>query len=349
MAISAPQTSHRLPHKASHEELRSSRKPIHHSLKPSISYETLIPLSTFSRTGCTDRPLHRLQQLHIEQCSVRGTDKKLRIAVIPKTTAHIFWNSVKAGSEKAAAEANAEIVWKAPTKESDRAAQIQLLQQMVADNVQAVVIAPLDSKALVTPVQEATKAGVPVVIIDSALDATIGTDYASYVATNNRLGGELGGKALVEALGGKGKIVMMRYMVGSAATMEREDGFLSVAKAASDIEIISDSQYSGTTSSEAQTKALNMIDTLKQADGIFTPNESSTDGMLQALRKEGLIGKVKFVGFDSSPPLIEALRNGEIDALVAQNPTKMGYLGTKNAIAAIKGESLNPTSIPALS
>jgi ribose transport system substrate-binding protein len=271
--------------------------------------------------------------------ATESTPAKPRIAVIPKTTAHIFWNSVKAGAEKAGEELGVEIVWKAPTKESDRAAQIQLVQQLVADNVKAVVLAPLDSKALVTPVQEATKAGVPVVIIDSGLEGTIGTDYASYVATNNRKGGELGGEALVKAIGGKGKIVMMRYMVGSAATMEREDGFQSIVKQSSDIEIISDTQYSGTTSSEAQTKALNMIDTLKQADGIFTPNESSTDGMLQALRKEGLIGKVKFVGFDSSPPLIAALRNGEIDALVAQNPTKMGYLGVKNAVAAMRGET----------
>ncbi len=277
-----------------------------------------------------------------DSVSTQPTPTKPRIAVIPKTTAHIFWNSVKAGAEKAGEELGVEIVWKAPTKESDRAAQIQLVQQLVADNVKAVVLAPLDSKALVTPVQEATQSGVPVVIIDSGLEGTIGTDYASYVATNNRKGGELGGEALVKALGGKGKIVMMRYMVGSAATVEREDGFQSIVKQSPDIEIISDTQYSGTTSSEAQTKALNMIDTLKQADGIFTPNESSTDGMLQALRKEGLIGKVKFVGFDSSPPLIEALRNGEIDALVAQNPTKMGYLGVKNAVAAMRNETFEP-------
>jgi ribose transport system substrate-binding protein len=127
-------------------------------------------------------------------------------------------------------------------------------------------------------------------------------------------------------------------MVGSAATQEREEGFLEVIKKSPDIEIISDSQYSGTTSSEAQTKALNMIDLLKQADGVFTPNESSTDGMLQALRKEGLIKKIKFIGFDSSPPLIAALKDGEINALIAQNPTRMGYLGVKNAIAAIKKE-----------
>ena len=126
--------------------------------------------------------------------------KTLRIAVVPKTTAHIFWNSVRAGAEKAASEVgNVEIIWKAPTKESDRAAQIQLVQQLVADDIDALVLAPLDSKALVIPVQEATAAGVKVVIIDSALEAQLGTDYASYVATNNTLGGQLGGEALAAA------------------------------------------------------------------------------------------------------------------------------------------------------
>jgi ribose transport system substrate-binding protein len=292
-------------------------------------------LAFITLLGCKPQPQ---QTSSISEAT--PTSKPLRIAVIPKTTAHIFWNSVKAGAEKAAQEIGGiEIIWKAPTKESDRAAQIQLVQQLVADKVDAVVLAPLDSKALVIPVQEATQAGVKVVIIDSALDAPVGKDYASYVATNNTLGGQLGGEALINSLDGKGDIVMMRYMVGSAATMERETGFQNAISKAPDIKVISDSQYSGTTSSEAQSKALNMIDTLKLAAGIFTPNESSTDGMLQALRKEGLIKKVKFVGFDSSPPLIQALRDGEIDALVAQNPTKMGYIGVKNAVAAIRNES----------
>jgi ribose transport system substrate-binding protein len=83
---------------------------------------------------------------------------------------------------------------------------------------------------------------------------------------------------------------------------------------------------------------MNIVDKLKEANGIFCPNESSTFGMLLALRQNNLAGKVRFVGFDTSPPLIEALQKGEIDALVAQDPTRMGYEGVKTLVAHIQGK-----------
>ncbi|RYG25792.1 sugar ABC transporter substrate-binding protein, partial [bacterium] len=127
---------------------------------------------------------------------------------------------------------------------------------------------------------------------------------------------------------------------GSASTMAREAGFMDAIKKYPGIQVISDNQYAGATQSEAQTKAMQMVDTLKQADGVFTPNESSTAGMRNALKQMGLSGKIKFVGFDASSELIDGLKAGEVDALVAQNPTKMGYEGVKAAIDKIKGKTI---------
>jgi ribose transport system substrate-binding protein len=267
---------------------------------------------------------------------------RLRIAVIPKSMSHHFWNSVEAGAKKAGEELGVEIIWKSPLDESDRNEQVQLVQQFTADRVSGIVLAPLDSKTLVRPVTEATRAGVPVVIIDSGLEAAQGTDYVAFVGTNNELGGKLGGEKLVEILTGKGKVVLLRYMAGSASTTDRERGFMSAVSAANGIEVISENRFAGTTSGAAQIAALNMMDQLKQADGIFCPNESSTDGMLHALRKEGLAGRVKFVGFDASPPLVAALRQGEIDALVVQNPYQMGYDGVKAMVDHLRGQSVDP-------
>jgi ribose transport system substrate-binding protein len=186
------------------------------------------------------------------------------------------------------------------------------------------------------------RSDVPVVIIDSGLEAQAGKDYISYIATNNTLGGRLGGEKLIELLPNGGQIVLLRYHVGSASTNEREAGFLSAIQSNPSIHVLSENRYAGTTSGEAQTAALNMMDVLRQANGIFCPNESSTDGMLQALRKEGLAGKVTFVGFDASPPLVAALKNGEINALVVQNPYKMGYLGVKTLVAHLDGVAVEP-------
>jgi len=232
------------------------------------------------------------------------------------------------------------MVWKGPVKENDRSAQISIVEQFVNEGVSGIVLAPLDRTALVRPVANAKTRKIPVVIIDSGLDGEPGKDFVSFVATNNRAGGKLGGDHLASLLGGKGKVVLLRYFVGSASTAEREEGFLASMSAAQGITVTVNNRYAGATAGEAKTSSMNIIDKVREANGVFCSNESSTFGMLLALRQSNLAGKVRFVGFDTSPPLIEALRNGEIDALVAQDPTRMGYEGVKTIVRSIRGESV---------
>jgi len=264
----------------------------------------------------------------------------LTIAVIPKGTTHVFWKSVEAGAKKAGTELDVEIIWKGPLEENDRAQQIQVMEQFISQGVDAIALAPLDLKALVKPVKAAADKNIPVVIYDSALEGQPGTDFVSFVATNNETGGRLGGEKLAELLGGKGKVVLLRYMVGSASTVNREKGFLGALAKHPDINVIVDNRYAGPTAGEAKANALNLLDQIRQADGIFCPNESSTMGMLLALQQEGLAGKVRFVGFDASPPLVKALTAGEIDALVVQNPRKMGYTAVKTLVQHLDGEAV---------
>jgi ribose transport system substrate-binding protein len=265
------------------------------------------------------------------------------IAVIPKGTTHAHWKSVEAGARDAAKELGVEIAWKGPLTENDRAQQIAIVEQFASNGVSGIILAPLDDVALLRPVQGAVAKGVPVLIIDSALKGELGKDFISYVGTNNRKGGEMAGEQLTKLLGGKGKVVLLRYMEGSASTMEREAGFLDVIKKSPDIHLIVENRYGGATASEAQTSAMNMMDQIREADGIFCSNESLTFGMLLALRQNNLAGKAKFVGFDSSAPLVEAVKKGEIQALVAQNPRKMGYEGVKTMVAHLDGKPVPPS------
>ena len=268
---------------------------------------------------------------------------KLKIAVIPKGTTHIFWKSVEAGARAAGKELGVEIIWKGPLKENDRAQQIAIVEQFVQEGVSGIVLAPLDNTALQRPVARAVSKKIPVVIFDSALKGEAGKDFVSFVSTDNKKGGSLGGEYLGKLLNGKGKIVLLRYQVGSASTQEREEGFVSAIAKSPGLKLTVDNRYAGATTGEAKTAAMNIIYKLKEADGVFAPNESSTFGMLLALRQSNLAGKIKFVGFDTSPPLIEALQKGEIDALVAQDPTKMGYEGVKTLIASIQGKQVPKT------
>jgi len=265
-----------------------------------------------------------------------------KIAVIPKGTTHSFWKSVEAGARQAGTELGVEIIWKGPLKEDDRAQQIAVVQQFVSSGVNAIVLAPLDDTALRNPVRSAGEHSIPVVIFDSALKGEAGKDFISFVATNNYRGGEIGGEELVRLLGGKGKVVLLRYSEGSASTAEREAGFLSVMKKNPGITLLVDNRYGGATISSAQDASMNLIDKIREADGIFCPNESSTQGMLLALRQTGLAGTKTFVGFDTSSFLLAALNKGEIQALVAQNPTRMGYLGVATAVKHLRGEKVEP-------
>src|SRR2546430_7661167 len=154
------------------------------------------------------------------------------IAVIPKGTTHEFWKSIHAGAVKAERELNekgvkTEIIWKGPLKEDDRDQQIQVVENFMSLRVSGIVLAPLDSQALVKPVENAIQAKVPVVIIDSDVKSD---QYVSFVATDNYKGGQLAGERMGKLLGGKGNVILLRYAVGSASTEAREAGFLEALK-----------------------------------------------------------------------------------------------------------------------
>jgi ribose transport system substrate-binding protein len=276
-------------------------------------------------------------------CSGDRAPGRTTIAVIPKGTSHVFWQSIHAGARKAASELNVDIAWRGPLREDDRDAQVAEVENAVGRGVAGIVVAPLDDAALVAPVSAAMRRKIPVAIIDSGLK---GDDYISFVATDNEKGGRLGGEKLATLLGGKGRVIMLRYAEGSDSTTKREEGFLSAIKSQPGIEIVSSNQYAGADVEGAYKKSEAILSQLKKPDGslsidgIFCPNESSTFGMLRVLEDNGWAGKVKFVGFDASPNLVKALEDGRIDALVVQNPFQMGYLGVKTVVGFIKGEKV---------
>lgn len=274
-------------------------------------------------------------------CADPGTmSARDSIAVIPKGTTHVFWRSVEAGAQRAGRELDVNIIWKGPLKENDRAMQIALVEQFVTEGVAGIVLAPLDDTALLRPVRGAAARGIPVVIFDSDLNGEVGTDFISFVATDNYEGGRLGGRRMVDLLGGRGKVVLLRYQVGSASTTRREQGFLDVVRESPGIEVILENQYGGATSGETIQKAEELLDTLRRADGIFCPNESTTYGMLVALRKHNLAGRIRFVGFDSSEELVRGLEREEIDALIVQDPRNMAYLAVNTLVGHLRGESV---------
>ena len=267
------------------------------------------------------------------------------IAVIPKGTTHEFWKSINAGAVKAQKElaaqgTKAEIIWKGPLREDDRDQQIQVVENFMARHVSGMVLAPLDYQALVKPVHNAIVAKVPVVVMDSDLKSD---EYVSFVATDNYKGGRLAGEEMGRLLGGKGNVILLRYAVGSASTEAREAGFLDVLRTNyPGIKLISSDQHAGATRELAYQVSQNLLNRFgREVNGIFCPCEPPTIAMTKALRDLGKAGgKVKMVGFDAGSQSVLDMKNGDVQALVVQNPVLMGYLGVMTLVKHLRGEKV---------
>ncbi|MCP4612161.1 MAG: ABC transporter substrate-binding protein [Planctomycetes bacterium] len=264
-----------------------------------------------------------------------------RIAVIPKGTSSVFWESVRLGAQKAGDEFGYEISWNGPELESDRERQIQIVEDFIALKVAGVVLAPNGSNALVPKVEEMFAKNMPCVIIDSEID----TDkYVSFAATNNYQGGAIAARRMGKILNGKGKVIVTKFMPGSGSTVNRENGFIdTIGKEFPDIEIV-DTKYGMATVETALQAAEDLLTKHAQLDGLYASNASTSVGSAQALQSQGRADKIKMIGFDAEETLIDKLRSGVVDSLVVQDPYKMGYVGVKTLVDKINGKEV-PKSI----
>lgn len=277
-------------------------------------------------------------------CGQPAEKKAYTIAVIPKGTTHEFWKSINAGAFKARQELAAkgvsvEVIWKGPLREDDRDQQIQVVENFTSRQVSGIVLAPLDAQALAAPVASAVQAGIPVVVMDSGLQSD---QHLSFVATDNFKGGQLAGEAMARLLNEQGKVILLRYAVGSASTEEREKGFLDAIGRFPGLTLISSDQYAGATRETAYQAAQNLLNRFgTEVNGIFCVNESATIATTKALRDIGKAGgQVKMIGFDAGSQSVLDMKNGDIQGLAVQNPVLMGYLSVMTLVNHLQGEKV---------
>jgi len=266
-------------------------------------------------------------------CTRSAGPARTTIGVVPKGQVHVFWQTVRAGAEAASKEAGVEMVWAAPQLETDYSGQASIVEDFINRGVSALVIAPSHQKAIVSVAERAIDAGIPVVIMDSGLDST---RPVSYVATDNYQGGALAAREMGRLLGGKGKVAVVGIAAGSGSGLARESGFQeTIQREFPGIELLG-LQYSDSDRSKALSVAEDFLSRAPDVAGMFGSNESAAVGVFRAVQNRGKKGQVKVVGFDASSDLLEALRDGTIDALVVQNPFRIGHDAVAAAVAAIR-------------
>jgi ribose transport system substrate-binding protein len=258
------------------------------------------------------------------------------IGVVPKATSHLFFLSVHAGVEQAARDLHVEVLWNGPQNETDYARQIEIVDSMITRQVAALAISATDEQALVAPLERAIRAGIPVTIFDSAVNIT---NYVSFIATDNYAAGCTAARTLALLLGGKGPVAMVMQKPGGTSTVLRERGFdETIAKEFPRIHVVA-RQFGMADPARSRDAAEDILTAHPDLAGLFASSEAASLGSIQAIRNRGLSGKIKLVTFDFSKTHVEALQDGTINAMLVQNPFRLGYEAVKSLNDKLSGRT----------
>lgn len=262
------------------------------------------------------------------------------IAVIVKTTNSTFWQNVKKGADAAIKEfAGYKITFQGPASESNIADQVNMVENSVNRKVAGIVLAPSDSDALIPSIKKAYENGIPVVIIDSMLSEGGKDYYQAFLATDNRVAGELCAKEMIAGLGGKGKIAIMSYVAGVGSEIGRVGGFKEYIEKNSEIEIV-ETFYSQSQMANALNQTTDMLASNPDLGGVFGANEPTAIGMGRALAQSGKAGQVVAIGFDGNEDLQNFVKDGTLKAIAVQGSYQMGELGVKTIGDILAGKTV---------
>ena len=214
------------------------------------------------------------------------------------------------------------MLWNGPNDETDHARQIQIVDSMVARHVNAIAISATDERALAAPLKRAIAAGIPIAMFDSAADIE---DYVTFIATDNHAAGITAARTLAALIGGKGKVAMIMQKPGGTSTGLRESAFIATIGKEFPAITIAARQFGMADAARSRAAAENILTAQPGLDGIFASSEAASIGAIQAIRARGLSRKVRLVTFDSSETHLAALDDGTIDAMLLQDPHRIGY------------------------
>ncbi|MCR4264640.1 ABC transporter substrate-binding protein [Nitratireductor sp. ZSWI3] len=264
---------------------------------------------------------------------------KVYIPLISKGFQHQFWQAVKAGADKAAAELDVEVTFEGPDNETMVDRQIDMLAAALAKKPAAIGFAALDSQAAIPLLKQADEAGIPVIAFDSGVDSDIPKATAS---TDNVSAAALAADKMAELIGGAGKVAVVAHDQTSRTGIDRRDGFVNrIGEKYPDIEIVT-IQYGGGDHLQSTEITKSILQANPDIKGIFGTNEGSAIGVVNGVREMDR-KEVVIIGYDSGTQQKQAIRDGLMAGAITQNPVGIGYETVKAAVAAARGEEVPDT------
>ncbi len=266
-----------------------------------------------------------------------------RIYVILKASESEFWSIVKDGAETAGERLGAQVTVKSPVSEAEIMRQVAIFENAISSKPDAIVVAPSQSAPLVPAIEQAEKLGIPVIVIDSAADTD---EYTSFLASDNVKIGTLAADEMAKALTAKtgaaaGKVAGVTYFAGAGSLEKRKQGFEDrIAAKYPDIEVVDFRDAAGKTG-----QTINYVENYltkygSELKGLFANNqntgEEAVSALSQAKRKD-----LAVVVVDSGEQEVWGVKEGFVDAMIVQQPWKMGFMGVEYAIKAADDEQLD--------
>ncbi|MGW4246863.1 ABC transporter substrate-binding protein [Nocardia sp. NPDC004722] len=267
------------------------------------------------------------------------TDAK-KLVLIPGVANEPFYISMQCGAQDEAKKLGYTLDTQAPTQ-FDASLQTPIVTGVIASKPGAILIAPTHAQAMASPIKQAKDAGIKVIEVDTALEDT--TIALSSISSDNVKGGELAAQTLSKLVGDKGSVLVINTKAGTSTTDQRAQGFEDELKKNHPGMTPLGVQYNNNEAAQAASIVTATLAAHPDLAGIFATNLSSAEGAATGLRNAGKLGQVKVVGFDASPKQVQDLKDGTVQALIAQNPGDIGKQGVDQAAAALDSKPVTRT------
>jgi ribose transport system substrate-binding protein len=264
-----------------------------------------------------------------------------RMALVLKTANNPFFIDMQKGAEEAAKKLGVNLIVQAAEREVDVEKQMQIIENLIQTKVAALCVTPSGSREIVPAIEKANRAGIPVVIVDTRVDAKAMSEssakIASFIGSDNYEGGKLAGEFIAKKLGGKGKVAVLEGIPGHETGDSRLKGFREALKATPEIQIVA-SQTANWERDQGFNVFQNILQSHPDVQAVFACSDLMALGAVEAIAAAKKTGQITVVGFDASDEARKAVLGGTMDATVAQSPAEMGSLAVENAYRLIKGE-----------